>query len=97
MNTKQILKSVGAFLAGFLTVAILSTIMDAILEAIGVLPSAANPIPFTSGMYILALVYRTIFTILGGYITAYLAPLIQLDMFGCWRFLDFSLERLEQL
>jgi hypothetical protein len=67
------LKSIGAVLAGFALVVVLSMATDAILEAAGVFP------PPTSGLYItwmlvLALLYRTVYTIAGGYLTATLAP-----------------------
>jgi putative Mn2+ efflux pump MntP len=74
MNT---LKSIGAFLAGMLTVVILSIGTDAILENIGVFPSfdeqQKNGL-FDWRLLLLALVYRCIYTIAGGYVTARLAP-----------------------
>jgi hypothetical protein len=65
-----ILKSIGAVLGGFLVVAGLSTLTDTFLEYIGVFPAAT----LTTGLLVLALVYRIIYTLLGGYITALLAP-----------------------
>ncbi len=67
----NILKSIGAIVAGFLVVALLSTLTDFILEKIGILPGGAL---FATPLLLLALFYRTIYTILGGYITAKLAP-----------------------
>lgn len=67
------LKSVGAVLAGLLTVIVLSTAMDAVLHAAGVFPPAdqrmENPM-----LFLLALAYRGLFTLLGGWMTARLAP-----------------------
>lgn len=70
----NILKSIGAVLAGFLTVAILSVATDALLEAVGVMAPATHPEATTQGMLALALLYRSVYTVLGGYITARLAP-----------------------
>jgi hypothetical protein len=69
-----LLKSILAVLAGFLTVAILSTTMDAILEGMGILPPNTHPELLVTWMLGLAFIYRSVFTVLGGYITARLAP-----------------------
>ncbi len=66
------LKSVGAVVAGFLAVAILSTVVDVILHAAKVYP--AWGVPMSGPLYGLALAYRVVFTVLGGWITARLAP-----------------------
>ncbi len=68
------LKSIWAVVAGFLTVVILSSVTDVVMEKTGVFPGAMNPELYVTWMWLLALVYRTIYTILGGYLTAYLAP-----------------------
>ena len=73
MNRK-LLKSIGAVLAGFLVVVILSVVTDFILETLGVLPPATKPEAYAPWMLLFALLYRTVFTIAGGYITAMLAP-----------------------
>lgn len=70
----KILKSIGAVLAGFMVVFILSVVTDIILEKSGVFPPLNQPESYLWWMYLLALIYRTIYTILGGYITAILAP-----------------------
>lgn len=62
---KNILKSVGAVFAGMLVIIILSVVTDQILEQGKI---------FASIPLVLALVYRTVFAILGGYVTAMLAP-----------------------
>jgi hypothetical protein len=68
------MKSIWAVAAGFLTVVVLSSGTDFLMEAIGVFPPTTNPELYTNWMWALALLYRTVFTILAGYLTAYLAP-----------------------
>ncbi|MES2007098.1 MAG: hypothetical protein V4436_03245 [Patescibacteria group bacterium] len=70
----NILKSIGAVLAGFLTVVILSTGTDFVVEAAGIFPPPSAEGLYVTWMLALALLYRTIFTVAGGYITAMLAP-----------------------
>ena len=65
-------KSVIAFVAGFATVAALSTAMDAVMHATGVFPPLGRPM--TDGLFIWATAYRVAFTVLGGFVTARLAP-----------------------
>lgn len=67
------LRSIWAVLAGFLTVVILSTVTDLILEGLGVFPPIGQGI-FITWMLVLALSYRLIYTVMGGYVTAKLAP-----------------------
>jgi undecaprenyl pyrophosphate phosphatase UppP len=68
------LKSIGAVLAGFVLVFVLSTFTDYVLESIGLFPKVPNIQEYTTWMYLLALVYRTIYTVMGGFLTAHLAP-----------------------
>jgi len=70
---KTTLKSIGAILAGFITVLILSIGTDSVLESVGVFPPPVQGL-FTTWMLMLALVYRCAYTVLGGYVTASLAP-----------------------
>lgn len=70
MNT---LKSIWAIFAGILVNVILSTATDFSLESVGIFP------PITEGLFItwmlaLALAYRMLYTVLGGYVTAWAAP-----------------------
>lgn len=70
---KELLKSIGAVLAGFVLLVTLSIVMDSILEKIGALktdPFNENP----SWLIILLILYRTIFNACGSYLTARLAP-----------------------
>ena len=65
-------RSVGAVLAGFLSVVVLSTAVDAVLHATGVFPPMGERM--SDGLFVLATAYRCVFTVLGGYVTARLAP-----------------------
>lgn len=67
------LKSIGAVLGGFLIVVILSIATDTILEKAGIFPPPTEGL-FITWMLALAFAYRTIYTVLGGYVTAALAP-----------------------
>jgi hypothetical protein len=71
MNT---LKSIGAVLAGFLAVVVLSVGTDFVLESLGIFPPQSEPAAYTAGMLMVALIYRSIYTVAGGYLTARFAP-----------------------
>jgi hypothetical protein len=66
------LRSAGAVLAGLVTVVVLSTATDAVLHATGVFPPMGRPM--AGGLWVLATAYRFVFTFLGGWVTARLAP-----------------------
>ncbi|VVB90183.1 Uncharacterised protein [uncultured archaeon] len=69
---KNIFKSIRAILAGFVFVVILSLGTDYIMEATGVLPHGNL---FVSTLLILTVIfYRGVYTVIGSYITARLAP-----------------------
>lgn len=70
---KTIFKSVGAVLAGFLTVVVLSIATDTILEKLGFFPPIGGGL-FVPWMLLLALAYRSAYTVAGGYVTARLSP-----------------------
>ncbi len=70
MNT---FKSVLAVFAGFITVVILSVGTDFILETLGIFPPPGKGL-FVTWMLLLALIYRSIYTIAGGYVAAMIAP-----------------------
>lgn len=63
---------VSPVLVGFLTVVVLSMGTDAILQATGIFPP---PTAYSAAtwMLALALAYRTLFTVLGGYVAAWLS------------------------
>lgn len=71
MNT---LKSIGAVFTGFITVVILSIGTDFVLESSGIFPPQNQPALLTWEMLLGALIYRSIYTIAGGYVAAALAP-----------------------
>ena len=66
-------RSVWAVLAGVLLVIVLSTAVDQLLHVLHVYPPWGEPM-FAPGLNLLALSYRTVYTIFGGYLTARLAP-----------------------
>jgi hypothetical protein len=66
-------RSIGAVIAGLMTNVILSVTVDFILELTGVFPTPSQGI-FVTWMLALALIYRCVFAVAGGYITARLAP-----------------------
>lgn len=70
---RSALRSVGAVVAGFLTIGVLSTAADQFFHATGVFPPDGQPM-YDGGLFALALGYRTLFGILAGYVTARLAP-----------------------
>lgn len=70
---KEILKSIGAVVAGFALLVILSVITDSILEKTGVMktePFVENPV----WLIVTIILYRTIFNTFGCYLTARIAP-----------------------
>jgi hypothetical protein len=69
---RRIGRSIGALLAGFLTVIILSLGTDFVLHATGVFPRLGQPM--ADALLLLATVYRTVYSVAGSYITARLAP-----------------------
>lgn len=62
---KNTLKSIGAVLAGFITVVILSTGTDFILETLGMFPPLTEPQSYTWLMLLFALIYRSMYTVAG--------------------------------
>jgi len=66
------LRTAGALVAGFLAVAILSTAADAVLHAMNYYPNDGTA--GSDAELAFALAYRTLFTVIGGAITAWLAP-----------------------
>ncbi len=70
----KILKSIGAVVAGFVIVVILSTATDFLVESVGIFPPATQPQDYVTWMYALALAYRLAITVLAGYVTAKLSP-----------------------
>ena len=70
---KGTLKSIGAVIAGFVLLVILSMITDSILEKTGMMKT--EPFDENPGWLIaIIILYRTIFNTIGCYLTARLAP-----------------------
>ena len=67
-----ILRRIGAVLAGFLAIFILSTATDVALHATGVFPPWGQPM--SDALFLLATAYRIVFGVVGCYIAARLAP-----------------------
>lgn len=67
------LRSVGAVLAGFVAVFVLSLGTDQVLHMLKVYPPWNQPM-YDPGLNFLALAYRIVYTVFGGYLTARLAP-----------------------
>src|SRR5512138_1554112 len=65
-------RTVAAVAGGFLVTAVLSTVGDAVLHATGVYPPLGERMG--DGLFGLATAYRLAFTVLGGWVTARLAP-----------------------
>jgi hypothetical protein len=68
---KNIFKSIGAVIAGFIAILVLSVGTDTVLEQIGVFPRQAL---FDTGLLLIALAYRSVYSVIGCYLTAKLAP-----------------------
>lgn len=69
----RLLRSTVAVLSGFLAVVILSIGTDQVLHVLEVYPPWGQPM-HDAGLNLLALAYRTAYTVFGGYIAARLAP-----------------------
>lgn len=66
------LRSAAALFWGFLVVVVLSLGTDALLHATGVFPPLGTTM--SDALFLLATVYRTLYSILGSYVTARTAP-----------------------
>jgi hypothetical protein len=66
-------RSVVAVVAGFFAVAGLSLATDQLFHVLDVYPPWGQPM-FETGLNLLALSYRIVYTVVGGFITARLAP-----------------------
>lgn len=69
----NILKGIGAILAGIIFIVFTHTATDFVLERLGIFPPPSQGFNVT-WMVVLATVYRSLYTIGGGYLTALLAP-----------------------
>jgi hypothetical protein len=71
--SRRVARSVGAVAAGFFAVAVLSLLTDQLFHSLAVYPPWGQPM-WEPGLNLLALGYRVVYTVLGGYIAARLAP-----------------------
>jgi hypothetical protein len=71
--TPRVLRSILAVLLGILTVFLLSLGVDQILHMLDIYPPWGQPM-YAFSLNLLALAYRIVFNIAGGYVTARLAP-----------------------
>ena len=80
---KNVGRSIWAVVAGFLAVVILSIGTDAGLHAAGIFPGLGQRM--SDGLFVLATIYRTIYGVVGSYITARLAPdkPMKHELIGC--------------
>lgn len=69
---RGMLRSIGAVLAGFVVVVVLSLGTDVVLHVTRVFPAWGKPM--ADSLFALATVYRILYGIVGSYITARLAP-----------------------
>jgi hypothetical protein len=69
----NILKGIGAILAGIVFIIATHTVTDFVLESLGIFTQPSEGF-HTTWMVVTATIYRSIYTIAGGYITAALAP-----------------------
>jgi hypothetical protein len=69
---KNILKGIGAILAGLVFIGVTHSAIDAILESTGVLPK--GNLYVSTSLIFFVIFYRAVFSFLGCYLTAKLAP-----------------------
>ncbi|HSX39102.1 MAG TPA: hypothetical protein VLI92_00740 [Candidatus Saccharimonadales bacterium] len=82
---KVVLKNVFAVIAGFITVFVLSTVTDLILQVLKLFPDQNYKTAYVWYLLLIALIYRCIYTVLGGYVTAKISankPLVQVTILG---------------
>ena len=72
-HPRRLMQSAVAVLVGLLAVIVLSLATDQLLHTLNVYPPWGQPM-FDPGLNLLALSYRIVYGILGGYIAARLAP-----------------------
>ena len=70
----KVIKSVAAVMAGFLVVGILHVATDLVLEKSGVFPSPSQPAALETKYLAIAAIYRNLYNVFGGWLTARLAP-----------------------
>lgn len=69
----SILRGIGAIIAGVVFIVVTHSVTDLILEKLGIFPPPSQGLHIT-WMVVTATIYRSIYTVGGGYVTAALAP-----------------------
>ena len=69
---RSIVRSVCAVFAGLLFIVVLSILTDVVMHATGIYPPGFQYMP--DSLFLLATAYRIVYSILGSYLTARLAP-----------------------
>lgn len=69
----NILKGIGAILAGMIFIVVTHTVTDFVLESLGIFTPREQGL-HTTWMVVTATIYRSVFSVGGGYVTAALAP-----------------------
>jgi len=91
----NIFRSIGAVLAGFTLVFVLSVCTDAVFQKLGIFPPQTEPASYAWWMLFFALAYRTVFAAAGGYLTATFAsqwrPMHHVAVLGIIGFLASAL------
>jgi len=67
-----VIRSIGAVFAGLLFIVILSLLTDVVMHATGIYPPWFQYMP--DSLFLLATAYRVVYSLLGSYLTARLAP-----------------------
>jgi hypothetical protein len=70
---RSMIRSIGAVFAGLLFIVVLSILTDVVMHATGVYPPWFHYMP--DSLFLLATAYRIVYSVLGSYLTARLAPL----------------------
>jgi hypothetical protein len=71
LRIPRAVRSIAAIVAGLAAVAIPSIAVDALLHSTGIYPPLDQPQPAYT--LVIALAYRTVFTVFGGYVAAWIA------------------------
>ncbi|HET6328996.1 MAG TPA: hypothetical protein VFG04_30205 [Planctomycetaceae bacterium] len=71
---RHILRRLGALLGGMVAIVVLSIGTDVALQVAGVFPDLIKPGLFSSPLLLLATAYRSVYNLVGGYLTARWAP-----------------------
>ena len=73
-NERRIGRSIAAVAVGFVAIVVLSIGTDMLFVMSGIFPPFSEPSRFTNRLLLLATAYRTVYSIVGCYLAARLAP-----------------------